>query len=187
MTNGEADVSISSDPHQPVPDLVLLPCYANPVVILTRPGHPLLARQSVSIMDLAAQPLITYNSEFSIHTKVMRAFARRNLQPNIMLSATDVDVMKTYVKHGMGIAIVTALGYDPKQDRGLRAIDAKHLFGSTQIYLGVRKFSYLRSYVFHFISLFSPTLSRDVVTQAIFDHVGLKRNAQGQTVRTLRT
>ncbi|OGA50538.1 MAG: hypothetical protein A3G24_22280 [Betaproteobacteria bacterium RIFCSPLOWO2_12_FULL_62_13] len=187
LTNGDADISISSNPSWPVPSLAMLPCYEYPIVILACPGHPLLTHRPVSIVALVKYPLITYNSEFSIHRKVMRAFELRNLEPNIVLSATEVDVMKTYVKQGMGVAIVSAPGYDPKGDRHLNAIDAKHLFGSTPICLGVRKFSYLRSYTFHFISLFSPALSRDMVTRAIFDHADLPRRKQERAVPTVRS
>ena len=93
------------------------------------------------------------------------------LKPNVILSATDVDVMKTYVKHGMGVAIVAALAYDSKEDRALRAVDARHLFEANKIYVGIRKHTYLRGYVFRFIRLFSPRLSRDMVERAVFERV----------------
>ncbi|GAA4343414.1 CysB family HTH-type transcriptional regulator [Pigmentiphaga soli] len=172
LVSGEADVSISSTAVRPPPELALLPCYEHPVVILVPNRHPLLAKRTVSIRDLADIPLITYNAEFSIHTRVMEAFKRGKTTPNIVLSATDVDVMKTYVKHGLGIAIMTSLGYDAKQDRGLKAIDAKHLFGATRIHLGVRRFDCLRQYALHFIRLFSPELSPEVVTSEIFREEG---------------
>jgi LysR family cys regulon transcriptional activator len=164
---GEADLSISSVPMHPIPELVILPCYENPIVVLASTGHPLLRQRKLTIADLATQPLITYNSEFSIHAKLVSAFARENLTPNIVLSATDVDVMKTYVREGLGIAIVTSLGYRPKQDKGIRMLDARHLFGSTRISVGLRRYNYLRGYVHHFISMFYPALTRDVVEQAI--------------------
>lgn len=168
VSSGEADVAICSNPPRPIPGLGMLPCYDHPIVVLARPDHVLAGRRQLTLEELARYPLITYNAEFSIHTKVMRAFAQRGLAPNIVLSATDVDVMKAYVRQGMGLAIITALGYHPRDDRDLRAIGAKRLFGSTQICVGVRQFSYLRRYAFHFISLFAPSLTRDKVTRVIF-------------------
>jgi LysR family cys regulon transcriptional activator len=168
-SSGAADLSISSEPIRPIPDLALLPCYDHPKIVLTPLKHPLLRERTLTIAELARYPLITYDSEFATHSQVMRAFESKQIKPNVILSATDVDVMKTYVKHGMGVAIVASLAYDPKEDRALRAIDAKHLFESNKIYVGIRKQSYLRGYVFRFIRLFSPKLTRDRVERAVFD------------------
>ena len=170
-SSGAADLSISSEPIRPIPNLALLPCYDHPKIVLTPLKHPLLRARPLTIEALAQYPLITYDSEFATHSQVMRAFERRQLEPNVILSATDVDVMKTYVKHGMGVAIVAALAYDPKEDRALRAVDARHLFEANKIYVGIRKHTYLRGYVFRFIRLFSPRLSRDMVERAVFERV----------------
>ncbi|MCX7136926.1 MAG: CysB family HTH-type transcriptional regulator [Proteobacteria bacterium] len=167
-SSGDADLSISSEPIRPIPNLVLLPCYDHPKVVLTPLKHPLLGKRALTIEELARSPLITYDSEFATHAQVMRAFESRQLKPNIILSATDVDVMKTYVKHGMGVAIVASLAYDAKEDRALRSIDARHLFESNKIYVGIRRHSYLRGYVFRFIRLFSPKLTREIVERAVF-------------------
>ena len=91
-SSGDADLSISSEPIRPIPNLVLLPCYDHPKVVLTPLKHPLLGKRALTIEELARYPLITYDSEFATHSQVMRAFESRQLKPNIILSATDVDV-----------------------------------------------------------------------------------------------
>lgn len=171
VATGEADLSITSDPIQPVPDLVLLPCYENPIVVLTRTRHPILRQKKLTIQQLATLPLITYNPESSTYAKVNSAFASANIVPNIVLSATDVDVMKTYVKQGLGVAVATSLGYQPRQDKGIKSIDVRHLFGSANISVGVRRYNYLRSYALDFISMFSPSLTKQRVQKAIHTDV----------------
>jgi len=111
VSAGEADLCISSQPVHAIPDLVLLPCYDHPKIILAPVKHPLLSVKKVSIRQLARYPLITYDAEFSTHSQIMETFRRNGLTPNVILRATDVDVMKTYVKEGFGIAIVGALAY----------------------------------------------------------------------------
>lgn len=165
--SGEADLSICSDPVRGNVDLVLLPCYDHAKVVLVPEKHPLLKEKTLSIRALADYPLITYDSEFSTHWQVLRAFERAHLTPNIVLSATDVDVMKTYVKLGMGVAIVAELAYDPAQDRQLRAIDARHLFQSNKMNVGIRRNSYLPRYAVDFIQMFSPKLTRAAIEGAL--------------------
>ena len=169
VVSGEADLSITSKPVHPMPDLAFLLCSEHPKVILTPPKHPLLRSKNVTTAELARYPIITYDPEFSTYHQVMRAFELKGLKPNIVLSATDVDVMKTYVICGLGVAILSAIAYDPKEDRALRAIDAQHLFESHKMYIGIRKGNYLRGYVFDFIKRFSPRLSREIIERTIFE------------------
>jgi LysR family transcriptional regulator, cys regulon transcriptional activator len=167
--SGEADLSISSESaHQPS-DVVLLPCYDHHKIVLVPAAHPLLAVQPLTLEALSDYPLITYDTQFLTNSVVMRAFESKNLRPKVVLSATDVDVMKTYVKCRLGVAILAELAYDKEEDQMLRAMDARHLFAPSRISIGVAKNSYLRNYVFDFISLFSPNLTRAVVERAIFE------------------
>ena len=167
--NGEADLSISSESGHQLSDVVQLPCYDQHKIVLVPDGHPLLEIRPVTLEALADYPLITYDNQSLTRLVVMRAFESKRLQPKIVLSATDVDVMKTYVKSGLGIAIVVELAYDQAEDRTLRAIDVRHLFPPSHISIGIAKNSYLRSYVFQFIRLFSPGLTKSVVERAIFE------------------
>lgn len=165
--SGEADLSICSKPTREVEGLALLPCYDQHKIVLTPSRHPLLRVTTVTLEALAAYPLITYDTDFTTHSQVMRAFAKLDLEPNVILSATDVDVMKAYVKCGLGVAIMAKLAYNAKEDRGLSALDARHLFESNKIYVGIQKHSYLRPYVVDFIKLFSPTLTREKIEAAV--------------------
>jgi LysR family cys regulon transcriptional activator len=167
--DGEADLSISSDSTADIPDdVVLLPCYDHHKIVLVPADHPLLALKSLTLKALARYPLITYGTSSVTNAFVMQAFAAARLTPKIVLTATDVDVMKTYVKSGLGVAIVAELAYDAKEDRTLRAIGARHLFAPSRISIGIAKNSYLRSYAYDFIRLFSPDLTRTHVESAVF-------------------
>lgn len=168
VSTGQADLSICSTPTREIGGLVLLPCYDQHKIVLVPAKHPLLAsKRRLTIEALSRWPLITYDTDFTTHSQVMRAFAAADREPNVILSATDVDVMKAYVKCGLGIAIVAGLAYEPKEDRELRALDARHLFESNKIYVGIQKHAYLRGYAFDFISLFSPQITRERVARAL--------------------
>lgn len=168
VATGDADLFICSSATREIPGLVLLPCYDQHKIVLAPRRHA-LARltRPLRLADLARHPLITYESDFSTHSQVMRAFEDAELTPNIILSATDVDVMKAYVKRGMGIAIMAALAYDKKDDTELTAIPARHLFQPNKIYVGIKRDAHLRRYALDFIALFAPGLSHQTVLGAI--------------------
>jgi len=136
VCDGEADIAIASEPREPRPELVMLRCFDLPRIVLTPPGHPLLKLKTLTLEALARYPIITYDEEFIGHSKLQRAFEARNLAPNLVLNAIDTDVIKAYVEHGLGVAIVAKMAYDAKRDRELRALDASRLFESNIVYLG---------------------------------------------------
>jgi LysR family cys regulon transcriptional activator len=166
-SSGEADLSICSSPTRQVTGLALLPCYDQHKVVLTPRKHPLLKSRPLTIEALAHHPLITYDTDFTTHSQVMRAFEKAGHEPNVILSATDVDVMKAYVKCGLGVAIVAGLAYNAREDRELRAIDARHLFESNKIFIGIQKHTYVRGYALDFIRLFAPSMTKEKVVQAV--------------------
>lgn len=159
VRRGEADVCIGSESAEGA-DLVLFPCYAMHRVVLTPRDHPLLAARRLTLQTLARYPIITYDAPALGRSRLMQAFAAQGLAPRIVLSAIDTDVIKAYVEHGLGIAIVAKLAFEPGRDRDLRAIDASHLFEPNTIHLGVRRNDYLRGYVLDFIEMFAPQLTR---------------------------
>jgi LysR family cys regulon transcriptional activator len=130
-------------------------------------SHPLLNQSTITLEEIAKYPLITYDKAFAGRNKIDAAFAQRNLSPDIILEAIDADVIKTYVETGMGVGIVADLAYDADRDRNLRVIPVGHLFGSNVTHLGVKQGAYLRSFVYTFIELFSPTLTKKIVEQAM--------------------
>ena len=164
---GEADIAIASEPRSALPGLVMLRCYELPRVVLTPAGHPLLRVKPLTLEAIARYPIITYDEEFIGHTKVQRAFEARGLTPNLVLNAIDTDVIKAYVEHGLGVAIVAKLAFDPKRDRELRALDASRLFESNTVYLGFRRNHHLRRFVLDFIEMLVPHLNRKVLQAAV--------------------
>ena len=168
VSTGEADVSIASPPSESLPGLVFLPCGEQHRVILTKPGHPLLKTRAPTLHDVATYPIITYDYDLSARSQIMRAFQRKRLTANVVMSATDADTMKTYVQCGLGIAIVADTVFDKRRDRSLRAINVRHLFESNPVYMGLRRNVHLPNYMLHFIELYAPHLSRASVEQAVY-------------------
>jgi len=168
VCEGHADLAISTQPVNAMDDVLFLECYTVDRLVLVPPSHPLLRVQRLTLDALAPYPLITYDTEFIGYTQDINAFEQCGLKANVVLRATDADVIKTYVKAGLGVAIIAALAYDAKEDRPLKALDAKHLFAPNVIVLQVRKHQYLRDYAYDFIELFTPRLTRAHVKKALF-------------------
>ncbi len=166
-TSGEADFAIATEAIELYDDLVMLPCYEWNRCVLTPPSHPLLKTRKLTLEEIAKYPIVTYDFAFTGRSKINDAFSRRNLNPNVVLTAIDADVIKTYVELGLGIGIVAMMAYNPKRDTGLRALDASHLFEASTTRIGIRKNSYLRGYMYEFIEMFAPHLTRQVVDAAM--------------------
>jgi LysR family cys regulon transcriptional activator len=135
------------------------------------PKHPLL-KGPLTIESLSQYPIVTYDFAFANRSLVQKAFEARGLQPNVVLTALDADVIKTYVELGLGVGILAKMAFDPKRDRSLRAIDASHLFESSTTRLGIKRGAYLRRYAYEFIELFAPHLPRAVVERAVVGEEG---------------
>jgi len=174
---GDADLAIASETPVRRPELVMLPAHRLERIVLTPPRHPLLARPRLTLERLAAHPIITYDEAFVGRSRVLRAFHAKGLKPRIVLSAIDTDVIKTHVEMGLGVAIVARMAYDAKRDRGLRAIEASHLFEPNMIYVTLRRGSYLRRYALDFIQWFAPHLRHEIVTQALRGQAGARSAA----------
>jgi LysR family transcriptional regulator, cys regulon transcriptional activator len=166
LLSGEVDVGIATEALNDYPELVALPCYRWTHAVIAPPGHPLLD-SALTLESLAKYPLITYDTGFTGRTHIDEAFAQRNLEPNIVLTAMDADVIKTYVQLGMGVGVVASVAFEAERDTGLRALDAGTLFGINLTKLAVRRGSYLRAYVYAFIESFAPTLSRAMIDKAL--------------------
>ena len=121
----------------------------------------------MTLEEIAAFPLITYDSAFAGRNKIDHAFVLRGLKPDILLEAIDADVIKTYVELGMGIGIIAGMAFDAERDKGLRAIPVGHLFGMNVSRVAVKQGAYLRSYIYTFIELLTPTLNRKLIEQAM--------------------
>jgi LysR family cys regulon transcriptional activator len=164
---GEADIAIATESLALYDELITLPCYEWNHCIITPPKHPLLAEKMLTLEKVAQYPIITYDFAFTGRNKINAAFQAKNLTPNIVLTAIDADVIKTYVELGLGIGIVAHMAYIPERDKHLRMIEAGHLFQPSTTRIAIRKNEYLRGYSYDFIELFAPHLTRDIVSQAL--------------------
>jgi LysR family cys regulon transcriptional activator len=149
------------------PDLVSMPVYQWNRCVVVPPKHPLLKAGALTLEKLAEYPIVTYDFAFANRSLVEKAFEIRGLHANVVLTALDSDVIKTYVELGLGIGILAKMAFDPKRDTMLRAIDASHLFESSTTRLGIKRHAYLRRYAYEFIELFAPHLPRDTVERAV--------------------
>lgn len=164
---GQADLAIATESIANVDGLISLPCYQWEHLVVVPPEHPLLKSKSITLEELAAYPLITYDSAFTGRNKIDHAFTLRNLKPDVLLEAIDADVIKTYVELGLGVGIIAGMAFDAERDKNLRAIPAGHLFGTNVSRVALKQGAYLRSYVFTFIELLTPTLNRKLVEQVL--------------------
>ena len=169
---GEADIGIATEAISEYAELVSLPCYQWNRCVVVPPDHPLLETQPLTLEAVTRHPIITYDFAFAGRSLVNKAFEIRGLMPNIVLSALDADVIKTYVELGLGIGIMAKMAFDADRDRTLRAIDASHLFESSTTRLGIRRGAYLRGYAYEFIELFAPHLARKSVEKAVTGETG---------------
>ena len=169
---GEADLCVATEQIAEHPGLVALPCYQWNRCVVVPPRHPLLSVQPLTLEAIAGYPIVTYDYAFANRSLVNRAFEQRGLAPDVVLTAFDADVIKTYVELGLGVGIMAKMAFDPQRDRHLRAIDASHLFPSSTTRLGIKRGAYLRRFAYDFIELFAPRLSREVVEKTVAGGTG---------------
>lgn len=159
VDDGEADLAIGTEVLTSYPRLVNLACFSLDRVVVAPDGHPILDEDELTLESIAAHPVIAYDSRFSGYWKVREAFERAGLTPKVVLSAIDADVCKTYVRMGLGIAILTSIAFDRRRDDGLSARAADHLFASSTTYVKLRSSLYLRPYMLDFLHRLAPRLT----------------------------
>ena len=169
---GEADLAIATESIDEYPELVSLPCFQWNRCVVVPTGHPLLKARPLTLEAIAQFPVVTYDFAFAGRSAINKAFEKRGLEPNIVLTALDSDVIKTYVELGLGVGILASMGFDAKRDRGLQSLDASHLFESSTTRLGVKRGAWLRGYAYDFIELFAPRLSRALVEKTVMEKAG---------------
>ncbi|MCC7040410.1 MAG: HTH-type transcriptional regulator CysB [Burkholderiales bacterium] len=164
---GEVDLGIATEALADFPELVALPCYDWNRVVIAPKRHPLRTMQPLTLEALAKFPIVTYDFSFTGRTAINAAFAARGLEPNVILTALDSDVIKTYVELGMGIGIIATMAYDPERDAQFDAFDASHLFAPSTTRLGLRRGVFQRGFVYAFIALFAPRYDRAAIDAAL--------------------
>ena len=168
--DGGVDFAIATEAMELFGDLIMMPCYRWNRSILVPKGHPLTQFPKPTLEQVAAYPLVTYVFGFTGRSKLDDAFKSLNLSPKVVFTAADADVIKTYVRLGVGIGIVATMAIDEQLDDDLVAIDASHLFDSSITQIGFRKGTFLRGYMYDFIERFAPHLTADMVNKATKCH-----------------
>lgn len=168
--SGEADLAIVTERIDDRPELAGLPCYEWTHAVIVPGDHPLLeCRNPLRIEDLARFPLITYEFAFNTGSSIARAFAKARLeQPDVALAAADTDVLKTYVRLGLGVGLMAKMAYNPDTDGDLQLVDAAHLFEPSPTWIALRSDTYLRGYAYDFIQAFAPHLTREKVDRILY-------------------
>lgn len=163
---GKVDFAIATEGMDLFHDLVMMPCYRWNRVLVVPKDHHLANVSQPSLLDVAGEPLVTYVFGFTGRSKLDDAFAGHDLKPNVVFTATDTDVIKTYVRLGLGIGIIAGMAYDDAIDSDLVSIDASHLFSPSTTHIGFRRGTFLRRFMYDFIEGFAPHLDRDLVNEA---------------------
>ncbi|MCS5565932.1 MAG: HTH-type transcriptional regulator CysB [Methylococcales bacterium] len=164
---GVADIAIATEALELYDNLVVLPCYRWNRCVLVRRDHPLAETKKISLEQIAIFPIVTYVFGFTGRSRLDEAFDSAGLEPRVVLTAVDADVIKTYVRSGLGIGIIAKMAYDQETDKDLVALDAAHLFGESLTHIGIRRDKFLRGYMYDFMELFAPHLSQKLINRAM--------------------
>lgn len=164
--DGTVDFAIATEALELFSNLVMMPCYRWNRCILVPKGHPLTRIETLTLEEVAEHPIVTYVFGFTGRSKLDEAFVEQGLVPRVVFTAADSDVIKTYVRLGLGIGIVAGMAHDAQADDDLVALDASHLFASSITRIGCRKDTFLRGYMYEFIAEFAPHLTREMVEAA---------------------
>ena len=167
-----AEIGIATESLTHYPELVTLPCYEWQHMLVLPVAHPLALKAGITLEDLAAEPLITYHPSFTGRAKIDQAFAAKRLAPRIALEAIDSDVIKTYVRLGLGVGIVAEMAIrDDGTNSDLIALPAGALFGVNVARVAFKRSAYLRNFVYKFAALLSDKLDRDLIEKVMSGHI----------------
>lgn len=166
-SEGEVDFAIATEALELFGNLVMMPCYRwNRSVIVPR-DHPLAQPSALTLENLAKFPIVTYVFGFTGRSKLDDAFSGKGLTPKVVFTATDADVIKTYVRLGLGVGIIATMAHDAELDSDLVSLDAKHLFQASTTKIGFRRGTFLRQFMYDFIEMFAPHLTPQVVDECL--------------------
>lgn len=167
VSEGHVDMAIATEALDNRPELMVFPCYSWNRVVVVPKDHPLCKLQQLSLSDLVRYPIVTYVPGYTGRSALDRAFTQQGLLPRIVFTATDADVIKTYVRMGLGIGVIAKMAFDEQADHDLVAINVDHLFEPSVTKIALRRGTFMRSYMYDFIELFAPHLTRDLIDQAV--------------------
>lgn len=163
--DGTVDFAIATEAMGSFSDLIMMPCYSWNRSVVVPKDHPLAQGGELTLEKIAAYPIVTYTFGFTGRGKLDEAFKEQGLDPKVVFTAVDSDVIKTYVRLGLGVGIIASMAVDQQLDQDLVAIDASHLFEPSITRIGFRRGTFLRGYMFDFIQKFAPHITHDVLEQ----------------------
>ncbi|HEX7027181.1 MAG TPA: HTH-type transcriptional regulator CysB [Gammaproteobacteria bacterium] len=164
--SGEVEFAVATEALALYSDLIMIPCYRWNRCVVVPAGHPLTSVQQLTLETLAEYPIVTYVSGLTGRQHMDNAFKQANLEPDLVFTATDADVIKTYVRLGLGVGVIARMAYEPDNDADLVAIDAGHLFEPSITKIAFRRGTYLRGYMYKFMELFAPHLTPETIDTA---------------------
>jgi LysR family cys regulon transcriptional activator len=163
LLDGRADLGIATESLGQVPELLTFPFYSWHHALIAPQDHPLthLAQErQLSLADVADYPIVTYHEGFTGRNSIDAAFANSGLAPDVVMSALDADVIKTYVELGLGVGIIASMAYQADKDRGLALLESAHLFEQKTTHIAIRQGHYLRDYAYQFLQLCAAQLDK---------------------------
>lgn len=167
--NGDVEMAIATESMHLFDELATVPCYRWGRSVVVPHGHPLLDCQPLAMADLARYPLITYVFGFTGRSKMDKAFGRHGLSPRIVLTATDSDIIKHYVRLGMGVGVIATSAFDEGDRESLVCLNIDHLIASSVAHVCLRRHAHLRDYMYDFIHLYAPHVNREAVQLALLN------------------
>lgn len=167
VSKGQVDIAIATEGTDLFENLAKLPCYQWNRSVIVPHGHPLTQIDTLTLDDIARYPIVTYTFGFTGRSQLDQAFEAAGIRPQVALTAVDADVIKTYVRLGLGVGIVAHMAHDPQTDSDLVPLEAAHLFAPSTTKIVIRRETYLRTFLYDFIEIVAPHLTRDIVDQAL--------------------
>ena len=165
--DAKVDCCIATEGMAQFEELAMLPCYRWNRCIVTPLNHPLSKLKQLTLKAISQYPIVTYISGYTGSSQIDLAFEKKGLTPNIVFTAADADVIKTYVRLGLGVGIVARMAVEAENDTDLEALDASHLFNFSTTKIGLRRGAYIREFLYDFIEMFAPHLTRERIKQAM--------------------
>ena len=168
--DGTVDFAIATEAMELFSDLIMMPCYRWNRSIVVPKNHPLAQVSNLTLEEVAKYPIVTYVFGVTGRSKLDEEFINRGLAPKVVFTAADADVIKTYVRLGLGVGIIASMAYSDTADSDLVALDASHLFESSVTKIGFRRGTFLRGFMYDFIEKFAPHLTKDIINEAFNRH-----------------
>lgn len=167
VIHGDADLAIATEAIGEYESLLMLPVYRWNRCVIAPVEHPLMQIKKLKLKAIAEYPVVTYDFAFTGRSAINKAFEDAGLKANVVLTALDSDVIKHYVKLGLGVGILAKMAFDPVLDKSLKCSDVSHLFEDSITSIGIRRGAYLRGFTYDFIEMFAPHLKRKLVADLL--------------------